>query len=698
MRGPSVSALLVLLAAAPLASAQPVNDDCANATVITSFPFVDTVDTTTATAEAGEPSDCGGGDNGVWYRIPAETAETLFWASTAGSISPEFAVTQFTGSCGALTSFACELSDNFSPELGIAPLGQDVLVRVNSDISGGTLALGVKRLPEFLVAYPAGVEASVAGGPNGCLVAVPADPGIAGRSFDTNGTPLGPPFAVTNDGYYRDVAAAGTGSFVVVWEGSTGIEAARVDGPGAVVALPVAVAGGFSPAVAADADGDFVVVWGATDGSSSGVFAQRFDADGAAQGAAFQVNTYTTGSQNEAAVAMAPGGGFVVTWSGQDGSSYGVKARLFDATGAPLGGEFVVNTYTTGNQNFSVVGMDAAGNFVVAWEGGDESGNISDPITARRFTAAGAPLGGEFIVNTTPEYYPTNDPRIAVAPTGDFVVTWETFVDFAGVHDAWVAGAARRFDSDGTPAGPEFFVNTLVGTYGYDPDVGVAADGSFMVVWGDYKNFFDGNDHPEGSSQAVVGRVLPEAQSPCAPVPLSGCRQSTVPSKSKLLLVDDPDPLHDAIRWTWPKGEATDVAAFGDPLASDGYLLCLYDGSAELIFDATAPAGGTCGTKPCWKGTGTPPGATGFRYKDKERTPEGVLKLVLKAGIEGKAKVVMKGGGPNLSAGALGLPPLPLVFPARLQLQGPGGECWEAVFGPSGVTTNVPGEFAGKAG
>ena len=71
---------------------------------------------------------------------------------------------------------------------------------------------------------------------------------------------------------------------------------------------------------------------------------------------------------------------------------------------------------------------------------------------------------------------------------------------------------------------------------------------------------------------------------------------------------------------------------------------------------------------------------------------------MLKAGIDGKAKVVVKGGGPNLSAGVLGMPPLPLLFPARLQLQGPGGECWEAVFSPNGVTTNVPGEFAGNAG
>jgi thiol-disulfide isomerase/thioredoxin len=65
--------------------------------------------------------------------------------------------------------------------------------------------------------------------------------------------------------------------------------------------------------------------------------------------------------------------------------------------------------------------------------------------------------------------------------------------------------------------------------------------------------------------------------------------------------------------------------------------------------------------------------------------------------IDPKAKVVVKGGGPNLGAGALGLPPLPLALPARMQLQGPSGACWEAVYSSAGVTTNIATEFGGKA-
>ena len=60
----------------------------------------------------------------------------------------------------------------------------------------------------------------------------------------------------------------------------------------------------------------------------------------------FQVNTYTTAAQYGATAAnLGPAGNFVVTWNdgtGADGDGYGVRGRMFDVTGTPLGGEFAV--------------------------------------------------------------------------------------------------------------------------------------------------------------------------------------------------------------------------------------------------------------------------------------------------------------------------------------------------------------------
>ena len=44
----------------------------------------------------------------------------------------------------------------------------------------------------------------------------------------------------------------------------------------------------------------------------------------------------------------------------------------------------------------------------------------------RRFGSNGLPIGGQFLVNT----YTTNEqiwPSVAVAPSGDFVVAWESY-------------------------------------------------------------------------------------------------------------------------------------------------------------------------------------------------------------------------------------------------------------------------------
>jgi hypothetical protein len=88
------------------------------------------------------------------------------------------------------------------------------------------------------------------------------------------------------------------------------------------------------PAVAIDAMGNFAVVWESytQDGSYLGTFGQRFDASGAPRGGEFQVNTFTTSTQYSARVASDPAGNFVVAWSsssGQDGSGFGVFGQRF---------------------------------------------------------------------------------------------------------------------------------------------------------------------------------------------------------------------------------------------------------------------------------------------------------------------------------------------------------------------------------
>jgi hypothetical protein len=126
--------------------------------------------------------------------------------------------------------------------------------------------------------------------------------------------------------------------------------------------------------VAADGTGNFVVVWNSLgqDGASAGVFARRFDAAGCPSAAKLQVNAVTTGAQNRPSVAVDAAGEFVIVWDTFDynrpattSSAGATTARLF----VPLGGEFQVNTTTAGNRLNAAVAMTAGGSFVVVWVG-----------------------------------------------------------------------------------------------------------------------------------------------------------------------------------------------------------------------------------------------------------------------------------------------------------------------------------------
>jgi hypothetical protein len=179
------------------------------------------------------------------------------------------------------------------------------------------------------------------------------------------------------------------------------------------------------PAVAMDADGRVVVAWEQFLGDSLdyGVLAQRYAADGQPQGPNFVVNAYAPGHQVDPSVAFTTAGEFVIVWKSDtsDGSGDGVVARRFAANAAPLTGDIVVNTYTGGRQAAGVVAADAAGNVVVTWDSrhdGDGAGAF-----AQRFGSTLARRGGEFQVNsyTSGSQY---RPRLAVDGAGNVLVAW----------------------------------------------------------------------------------------------------------------------------------------------------------------------------------------------------------------------------------------------------------------------------------
>jgi hypothetical protein len=247
--------------------------------------------------------------------------------------------------------------------------------------------------------------------------------------------------------------------------------------------------------IARDAAGNFVVVWQSYEqgGTATGydVYAQRYDAAGQPEGGEFRVNSDTTGNQFNPAVAMDAAGDFVVVWGAADqtgdATNTDVYARQYKADGSPVqSSEFLVNTYTTGVQDLPVVAMDAGGDFVVAWESYNEASATSDyDIYARRYDAAGTALTGEFQVNTFTSAF-QSEPAVAMDAAGDFVVVWQSY-DQASANSQFDI-YARPYRSDGSPVQlSEFPVNTYTSGGQTAPVIAMDAMGDFVVAWESYE-------------------------------------------------------------------------------------------------------------------------------------------------------------------------------------------------------------------
>ncbi len=164
----------------------------------------------------------------------------------------------------------------------------------------------------------------------------------------------------------------------------------------------------------------------------AGAFMESAAAAATPVGAEFQVNTYTTSVQGFPSVALDADGDFVVVWdsngsAGTDSDGYSIQGQRYDVSGSTVGDEFQVNTYTISNQFSPSISLDANGAFVVVWYSiGSPSSDTDFSVQGQRYDATGAPVGTEFQVNT----YTTSGqfhPSVSLDADGDFVVVWHSF-------------------------------------------------------------------------------------------------------------------------------------------------------------------------------------------------------------------------------------------------------------------------------
>jgi len=224
------------------------------------------------------------------------------------------------------------------------------------------------------------------------------------------------------------------------------------------------------------ADGRFVISWydqGPDNNLRTDIKAQIFAASGAKIGGEFTVNTVTAGAQNSPVVSVLPGGGFVVAWNdngfgGTDNPP--IKAQVYDAAGGKVGVELTVTVSTTlYDDEYSVATLEN-GNFVVSWTDADSTFSVVN-VKAQIFRPDGTKVGDEFLVSDLT----SRDSKIDALASGGFVATWSSSVGISG----------QIFDSNGSKIGSAFQIDTFTAGRSADAVVTALDDGRFAVAWVD---------------------------------------------------------------------------------------------------------------------------------------------------------------------------------------------------------------------
>jgi hypothetical protein len=249
---------------------------------------------------------------------------------------------------------------------------------------------------------------------------------------------------------------------------------------------------------------------------------------------------------------------------------------------------------------------------------------------------------------------------------------------FANFHTHQFNASPNIMDQGGNLAGTVGVGGDL--TFGTFDDVDVDfGDDTFVPNEG-----FTGT---EDTLNAVAFGLSTGAGLDCPPAPIGLCRAAF---KASIQLRDKTPDTQDLLNFGWQLGATTTFGELGTPLSTTDYQICVYD-AGGLVRRATAPAGGSCKSKPCWKQTPSSSPTT-YVYKDPLLTPDGTNAVTLKSGTSPKPKVQWKAKGIPMDDGALGLVP-PVVVEVS---NGDNAVCFGQTFTVGDITLNTTEQFKAK--
>ncbi|MBX9458386.1 MAG: tandem-95 repeat protein [Rhizobium sp.] len=298
-----------------------------------------------------------------------------------------------------------------------------------------------------------------------------------------------------------------------------------------------------SAQVAVLPNGGWVVTWRSYSqdaSNTSGVYQQVYAPNGTPVGGEVRVNTQVAGEQSLPRIVALGDGGWVVTWrsENQDGSSYGVYQKVYNANGSERIGEQLVNTHTTGSQHMPQIATLTDGGWVVTWQSDGQDGS-GFGIYQQVYNADGSKQGTETLVNTftggnqtltlsaatdadtiaANDYYHTLRPVVAL-PDGGWVVLWRSDSQDGDLGGTYV----QAFNADGSKRGSETAVSSVAAGDQVRPRIAVLDDGGWVVTWmanqpgGNvndiYQQAFNANGTKQGTEVRVNTQIVNRQENP----------------------------------------------------------------------------------------------------------------------------------------------------------------------------------------
>ena len=382
-----------------------------------------------------------------------------------------------------------------------------------------------------------GVVANDASGDFAVVWPSPSANMLYGRLYAANGTPKAAAFPIVLSSNYVSnpaIAMNGSGDFVVLWvvgfyeNGKLErlIQGQRLSGDGSLLGAVFEVARieqpatDVLPAVAMDADGDFVVAWSRTRQRDFGAYyttwlgsvagslhARRYKSSGEPAGLPILVESdlmlmsdivdslhllphhyyHTYDLHLAPALAMDDNGDFVIAW--ENGNlllgNVAVEGKRYGADGLQRGLKIRVSPPDQAVARLPAAGMDAAGNFVIAWAGAPDA---SSPLQLylQRYAANGRAQGDRIAMDgdVSGAYWPSA-PALAMQADGEFVISWLDNPD----GDPYVRKVyAQCYGSDVGTQGGSILIDdkashdAYASTYAH-PWVAIDGDGDFTIAW-----------------------------------------------------------------------------------------------------------------------------------------------------------------------------------------------------------------------